>query len=87
MARYQVTIPIAGAVVVEVDADSRRGAITAAIGAASEYLQTWTIPEDTGLLVELEAYETLTSGNVLHVPHGRVQVTEKKGADDADPDA
>ncbi len=69
MKRYTVTVPIAGAICVEVEANSKEEAIQVAIENAFE--DAWT--EN---VLELDVYRRITTGNVLHVPFNELECDE-----------
>ena len=63
MKNFSVTLPIAGTITVEVEANSEEEAIREAL------MSDW--PKDSDgcpIFDELEAYEHLTQGNVLYAP-------------------
>lgn len=79
MAKYEVTVPIAGSVIVRVEAASEQGARDAAIEKAQTFIQSWTVKENAhNQLVELEAYDEIVSGNVINVPTNEMLVERLK---------
>ena len=66
MLRYQVHIPIAGEVIVEVDASSREDAIRKALDCQLS----------EGEVLSLELYEKLVHNNVFYGPINRVYAYE-----------
>jgi hypothetical protein len=64
--RYSCNVPIVGFVYVEVEAESKEGAIAAALEAAGEVLRGEQDPTGPNELMELEAVRAITTGNVFH---------------------
>ncbi len=70
---YLVTIPIAGAVNVVIEADSEAEAKEKALNVPF----TCDIESEAGLeLVEIDVYEKITSGNVMYAPYNNIKVEE-----------
>ncbi len=69
---YGVSIPIAGYIYIEVDAENKDEAATKAFDEMGEMSQE----EWYGLIQELECYEKLVQGNVCYAYHTRVEVEE-----------
>lgn len=80
MKRYMVEIPIAGIVSVEVDADSEESAIDRALQIP------FSVEIDSrgaGLeLDEIDVYREICTGNVLHVPLNRAEISSEEDIDD-----
>lgn len=57
--KYQVTIPVAGHVTVTVSANNKKEAIDKALGLVDI--------SDKGIIEELQTYEKLVEGNIVHV--------------------
>ena len=74
MATYTVTIPIAGAIHIEVEAENAK----AAKDAAWERLNEGKA-EDVGD-IEWEFFENIAEGNTLHAPFNSVEVQKHKDA-------
>lgn len=70
MPKYLVTIPIAGAVYVEVEAENKEQ--------AEEVAFEDTDFSDPNLELEWEVFSKIAEGNVLHVPFNEVEVSEIK---------
>jgi hypothetical protein len=70
MALYEVTIPIAGSITFQIEAESREAAKATAFATDSEL----RIRSNKGDL-EWEMYEHIASGHVLHAPINNVIVT------------
>jgi len=71
--KYTVVMPLAGAISVEVEADSKK----AAIEAFWEAVDVMTAPEINDS-IECEYLENITTGNVCHAPFHSVHVIEEK---------
>ena len=69
MKRWLVTVPVVGAITLEVDADTEEGAINEAIEHAFDDVEVSGIGE-------LNAYPKIVSGNCLHVPINEAIVKE-----------
>lgn len=66
MAKYLVTIPMAGYVQIEVEAEDESSAESAAFEAGATF-------DD---IVEWDIYKKLTRGNVLYAPMNEIEVEE-----------
>ena len=75
--KYQVELPIAGAIWVEVDAEDERGAESAAFEALADLDVKYKgkLPFE---LVELEGYTKITEGNVMHCGYNDMDIHEVK---------
>lgn len=77
MKTYNVTVPIAGHVHVQVDAEDEESAEQEAYEAASEFLGGCTFPDTAhASLEEVNAYEHIIQGNVCYVDHTQIEVEE-----------
>ena len=70
MKKYIVSIPIAGAIHIEVEAESEREAKEAAWAKVDD--------GDHGEDIEWEFMESITNGNVCHAPLNDIEVNEIK---------
>jgi len=71
---YWVTIPIAGVIAVNVKADSEDEAKEKAMH--EEWNVNLTSANGNAELQELDQYEALVTGNVMHVPQWEIDVEE-----------
>ena len=78
MKTYNVTMPIAGAVCVRVQANSPEEAIAAAYEPANDLIASWKCEDsESGSLVELEVHEKTSEGNVNHLSYSRAEAEEE----------
>ncbi len=74
MAKYSVSIPIAGSCTVEVEAESEAGAVEAA----------WAVVDDEQARhLEWEFFSSLVDGNVLHASQNTIEVYREDDGDGA----
>jgi len=84
MKQYQITMPIAGAVSADIQAESLEDAIiifdanwTKALRAPDDVVDY--VPDgNTYELVELEAYPEITTGNILNTSYTQMDVVESE---------
>lgn len=77
MARWSVSVPVAGEVWLEVEADDEVGAIGLGLELAGAVLRGEELPEGIqGETQSLEAYERLIEGNVFHGATSRATAEE-----------
>jgi len=69
MARYEVTLPVHGYIVVEVEADNEKAAIKTAA------CFDWNVED----VQELNAYTRIVEGNVVYVTPYHAEVEELEG--------
>jgi len=80
MPNYRVTIPIAGAISTEVEADNKREAIEEALDKACSddgWLDRLTLKPGWDI-EELETYEAISEGNVIHVTYSKTEALEEE---------
>lgn len=81
MGIYHVTVPIAGAIVIEVDADNKPQAIQKALEV--EWIKNIE-PADGVECLELNTYKKLFEGNVSHVDYSEAEAQRVDTEDDDD---
>ena len=75
--RYRVDLPFAGVMSVYVEADSKEGAIEAAMG-SEDLAQVRMHSDSPNVDIDTwEVYRRLSSGNVLHPHHNEADAVEE----------
>ena len=72
MPKYLVTLPIAGAISVEVEADDKTDAVEAAL--AVEWSVQLSECVENVEIIELETFRRIVTGNVCHAPYRELDV-------------
>ena len=69
MRRWLVTVPVAGSITVEVDAETEEEAIRMAVECAFDDVTCEGFDE-------MEAYDRFCTGNVIHVPTNEIEAED-----------